>query len=244
MAKSTFGTYARAPNMYERYGDGAFILPSETDLEWETGTQFDVGVMWNGNIVSADSSVSVSAFWRDSKNLIEFDMENPRFGRYRNIAKAEVRGLEFEAALDWERWSLSLSGTWLDGENRTPDEGSVRFNGKTLPNRPKGSASARLSRKIQDASGTNRGVVFAEYQHTGGNYADSSEKVLFDARNVWNVGVKYNLSGTTQLILGVDDVLNDADGWRMRPDGLNGPVRMLWYPVEGRTFYAAMIMEF
>ena len=244
MVKSTFGTYARAPNMYERYGDGAFILPSETDLEWETGTQFDVGVMWNGIIVSADSSVSVSAFWRDSKNLIEFDMENPRFGRYRNIAKAEVRGLEFEAALDWERWSLSLSGTWLDGENRTPDEGSVRFNGKTLPNRPKGSASARLSRKIQDASGTNRGVVFAEYQHTGENYADSSEKVLFDARNVWNVGVKYNLSGTTQLILGVDDVLNDADGWRMRPDGLNGPVRMLWYPVEGRTFYATMIMEF
>jgi outer membrane cobalamin receptor len=245
MVKSTFGTYARAPSMYERYGDGAFILPSEGDLRWETGTQFDVGVMWNGDIGGADSSVSVSAFWRDSKNLIEFDMENPRFGRYRNIAKAEVKGLEFEAALDWDRWNLSLTGTWLDGENRTPDdEGSVRFGGKTLPNRPEWSSSARLSRKIFDSSGMGRGVVFAEYQHTGENYADSSEKVLFDARNVWNIGVKYDMSDTTQIILGVDDIFNDADGWRMRPDSLNGPVRMLWYPVEGRTFYATVVMEF
>jgi outer membrane cobalamin receptor len=245
MVKSTFGTYARAPNMYDRYGDGAFILPSETNLQWETGTQFDIGAVWNGEIGDAKSSVSASVFWRNSENLIEFDMENPRFGRYRNIAKAEVKGLEFEAAFDCEKWNLSLSGTWLNGENRTPDdEGAVRFNGKALPNRPDWSASARLSRKLSDASGVSRGMVFVEYQHTGENYADSSEKVLFDARNIWNVGVKYNLSDSTQLVLGVDDVFNDADGWRMRPDGLNGPVRMLWYPVEGRAFYATVIMEF
>jgi outer membrane receptor for ferrienterochelin and colicin len=172
-------------------------------------------------------------------------MENPRFGRYRNIAKAEVKGLEFEAALGWKRWSLSLSGTWMEGENRTPnDEGSVRFNGRTLPNRPDWSASARLSRKLFDASGAGEGAAFVEYRHTGENYADSSEKVLFDARNVWNVGVKYDLSDSARLILGVDDVFDDAGRWRMRPDGLNGPVRMLWYPVEGRTFYATLIVEF
>jgi outer membrane cobalamin receptor len=38
MLKSVYGTYARAPNTYERYGDGAFILPSDGDLKWETGT--------------------------------------------------------------------------------------------------------------------------------------------------------------------------------------------------------------
>jgi outer membrane cobalamin receptor len=245
MLKSTFGTYARAPNMYERYGDGAFILPSAADLKWETGTQFDVGAMWNGEILGAQSSLSLSSFWRDSENLIEFDMENPRFGRYRNIAKAQVKGLEFEAGLDWEKWNLSLSGTWMKGENRTPDdEGSVRFYGKTLPNRPEWSASTRLTRKLLDAYGRNRGGVFAEYRYTGENYADSSEKVLFDARNVWNVGVKYDLSETMRLTLGVDDVFDSADGWRMRPDGLNGPVRMLWYPVEGRTFYATLSVEF
>jgi outer membrane cobalamin receptor len=242
MIKSTFGTYARAPNMYERYGDGAFILPSEAGLKWETGTQLDVGVMWNGK---AGSSAAISAFWRESENLIEFDMENPRFGRYRNIAKARVKGLEFETAWDWERWNLSLSGTWMEGENRTPDDkGAVRFYGKTLPNRPAWSASARLSRKLFDASGANKGVLFAEYRYTGENYADSSEKVLFDARGIWNIGIKYDLNDRARLTLGMDDVFNDADGWRMRPDGLNGPVRMLWYPVEGRTFYATLSLEF
>jgi outer membrane receptor for ferrienterochelin and colicin len=67
--------------------------------------------------------------------------------------------------------------------------------------------------------------------------------VLFDARNVWNIGVKYDLSDTTKLTLGVDDLFNDADGWRMRPDGLNGPTRMLWYPVEGRSYYLTLDMK-
>jgi hypothetical protein len=26
--------------------------------------------------------------------------------------------------------------------------------------------------------------------------------------------------------------------------GLNGPTRILWYPVEGRSFYATLDMEF
>ncbi|MDR1649976.1 MAG: TonB-dependent receptor [Synergistaceae bacterium] len=246
MIKSAFGAYSRAPNLYERYGDGAFILPSaDGELEWETGTQFDVGVMWNGEIGGARANAALSVFWRNSENLIEFDMENPRFGRYRNIAEARVKGVEFEAAFDWKRWDFSLSGTWMDGENRTPgDEGAVRFDGKTLPNRPDWSVSARLVRKLFDASGEKRGSVFAEYLYTGANYADSSEKVLFDARSVWNAGVRYDLSGTTQLTLGVNDIFDKADDWRMRPDGLNGPVRMLWYPVEGRTFYATLTMTF
>jgi outer membrane cobalamin receptor len=248
MVKSAYGTYARAPNLYERYGDGAFILPSQGDLEWETGTQFDVGVMWSGTMGSARANVGLSAFMRDSENLIEFNMENPRFGRYQNIAKAEVKGVELETAFDWERWNFSLSGTWTEGENKTPDdEGSVRLDGITLPNRPEWSWASRLTHKFwtggKDGARKN-GAVFIEYRYTGENYADSSAKVLFDARNVWNVGVKWELSGTTRLAFGVDDVFNDADGWRMRPDGLNGPTRMLWHPVEGRTFYMTLDMKF
>jgi outer membrane cobalamin receptor len=238
MLKSTYGTYARAANLYERYGDGAFILPAAGDLAWETGTQFDLGVIWSGKALSADASVSLSGFKRDSENLIEFNIESPRYGRYTNIAEAEVKGVELETTLGWENWSLALSGTWMEGKNMTPyDSGSVRFYGKTLPNRPEWSGTARLTRKFR------KGSAFAEYQYTGENYADSSEKVLFDARNVFNVGLKYSLSPTSQLILGVDDLFNEADGWRMRPDGQNGPTRMLWYPIEGRSFYMTLNME-
>ena len=230
--KSTFGTYARAPNMYERYGDGAFILPAKDDLEWETGKQLDIGAAWQGISGETNLRASLTGFWRESDNLIEFDMESPAYGRYKNIAKARVKGVELEAELESELWKLALSGTWMRGTNETPnDSGSVRYYGKTLPNRPEWSGKARLTRKFA------RGQVFAELQYIGENYADSSEKVLFDARTVCGVGVKYKLSPVSTIIAGVDDIFDQADDWRMRPDGLNGPVRMLWYPVEGRTFY-------
>ncbi|MDR1482199.1 MAG: TonB-dependent receptor [Synergistaceae bacterium] len=243
MLKSAYGTYSRAPNMYELYGDGAFILPAARGLEWESGTQFDVGIIWTGarkREGAMRSSASLSAFWRDSDNLIELDMESPRFSRYRNIARADVRGMELEAAFDWERWDLSLSATWMEGRNKTPgEEGSVRFYGKALPNRPEWSGVARLTRGFVTAGGRG-GSLFVEYQYVGENYADSSEKVLFDARNIWNIGIRYDLSPTTRLVAGVDDVFNDSDGWRMRSDGFNGPSRMLWYPTEGRTYYITL----
>jgi hypothetical protein len=30
----------------------------------------------------------------------------------------------------------------------------------------------------------------------------------------------------------------------LRPNGYNGPSRMLWYPIEGRSFYATLDVEF
>lgn len=238
MLKTAYGTYARAPNMYERFGDGAFILPAADDLDWETGKQFDLGVLWNGTVGSARSHAGVSFFWRDSEDLIEFNIENPRYSRYKNIAKAKVKGVELETGFDWEKWNFTLTGTWMEGTNESPDDaGSVRQYGMKLPNRPEWSGTARLMRKMP------KGSVFMEYQYVGENYADSSEKVLFDERNILNIGVKYELSPTTKLIAGVDDVFDDADDWRMRPDGLDGPTRMLWYPVEGRSYYLTLLME-
>jgi outer membrane cobalamin receptor len=243
--KGAHGTYARAPNLYENYGDGAFIIEPKQgagNLEWETGTQFDFGLLWNGGAPSlggARASASLSAFWRNTDDLIELYMEGPRFARYGNIADSDVRGAELEMVLDWERWGFSLSATWMDGKNRSPAEGSSRYDGKALPNRPEWSGIARLTRKFE------RGSVFVEYQYVGENYADTMETVLFNSRSVFNLGLKYALSPTSQLSLGVGDVFNDADSWRMHPqDGFNGPTRVLWYPIEGRTFYLTLDMKF
>jgi outer membrane cobalamin receptor len=241
MAKAAYGTYARSPNLYERYGDGAFIIPAEDDLKWETGTQFDVGVVWNETakaLGNARANVSLSGFWRETDDLLEFLMANPRYGRYFNVAKSQVKGVELELALDWEKWGLALSGTWMDGVNKTPNiAGSVRGEGKKLPNRPEWSGALRLTRKFD------KGSVFAEFQYVEENYADSNEYVLFDARNLFNVGFKYDLSPTTRLTIGVNDVFNDADQWRMRPNGMNGSTRMLWYPIEGRSYYLTFDIE-
>ena len=107
-----------------------------------------------------------------------------------------------------------------------------------LPNRPKLSGTARVTRAF------NWGSAFAEYQYVGSNYADMAEKQLFDKRDLINLGVKYNFSPTTRLTGGVNDLLGDAEGWTLYPDGYNGPSHMLWYPIEGRSFYATLDMEF
>jgi outer membrane receptor protein involved in Fe transport len=242
MFKSAYGTYSRAPNMYEKYGDGAFVLPpADSQLKWETGTQLDLGVMWNGEaklLRKASVSASLSGFRRETDNLIEFLMLSPRYARYANIARGEVEGAEAEAALDWEKWGLSFSGTWMRAINKTPDDpGAMRYNGMALPNRPKWSASARLTRKFRGWA------AFAEYEHIGKNFADASEKVLYDAISRFNFGVKLELSRTARLTLGINDAFDGAGGLRMRPNGLNGPVNMLWYPLEGRSCYLTLNME-
>jgi outer membrane receptor for ferrienterochelin and colicin len=62
---------------------------------------------------------------------------------------------------------------------------------------------------------------------------------------VFNVGLKYDVTPTARLSIGVDDVFDDADDWRMHPDqGLNGPTRVLWYPVEGRSYYMTLDVKF
>jgi outer membrane receptor for ferrienterochelin and colicin len=72
--------------------------------------------------------------------------------------------------------------------------------------------------------------VFAEYRHTDENYANYSANYLFGARDVWNVGVRWKFSDTTQLTVGIDDVLNDADEWRMYPaSGYSGPTRGVFH---------------
>jgi outer membrane cobalamin receptor len=250
MLKTAFGTYARAPNLYERYGDGAFILPSkksnsgEPELQWETGKQLDASVIWAPPVFrEVSSNVSLSAFWRESENLIEFDMESPVRGVYKNIAEAAVKGAELEASLSWRKWNMTFSGTWMDGENRSPDEGSVRQYGLKLPNRPELSWNARLTREFQ-IPGHGRGSVFAEYRHVGENYVDKSEKVLFAARNIWNIGAKYAFSESTELVVGVNDLTDESDGWRMYPNGRSGATRMLDYPVEGRSYYMTLNMKF
>jgi outer membrane receptor protein involved in Fe transport len=244
MIKSAFGTYSRAPNMYELYGDGAFLLEAKGGLKWETGTQFDVGVIWNDELrfvkfmPGLRGRFSLSGFMRDSDNLIELMMMSKEFARYENIALAEVKGVEFEGSLDWRKWGLSLSATWMEGLNKSSDSGAIRYNGMALPNRPKLSGTLRVSRAF------NWGSAFAEYQYVGSNYADMAETVLFDKRDLINLGVKYNFSPTTRLSVGVNDLFNDAEGWQLRPNGYNGPSRMLWYPIEGRSFYATLDMEF
>ena len=233
MFKGTYGTYSRAPNLYERFGDGATIRPNPK-LKWEDGTQWDIGAHWSGKWGQVASKVGLTWFNRSSNNLIEYIQTNPRFGVYRNIGKADVKGVELEMLLDWENWSLSASGTWMDSENRTP--GSYA-EGKALPNRPEWEGFVRLNRAFKNSS------AFIEAHYTGDNYFDDAQSIHFSNLLVWNIGVRYAIGDALKLSVGINDVLDQNPDATLKATG-NGPDRMAWFPLQGRTLYTTLYWTF
>ncbi|MDR1741290.1 MAG: TonB-dependent receptor [Synergistaceae bacterium] len=230
---ATFGSYSRAPNLYERYGDGATIRPN-AGLKWETGLQWDARAAWHGAVKNADVSLSLTYFGRKTDDLIEFIMTSPRYGIYENIAKASVNGVELEGTAVKGPWKLSLSATWMSALNETPD--SYRED-KRLPNAPLWAWTARVTREFSA-----RLSAFVEWRFVGANYFDQNELVRYDDMSLLNVGVKWT-NGDTDVALGVNDLFNDGPGIGLKTTP-SAPERMNWYPLEGRSFYLTVSRKF
>lgn len=230
LLKMTGGTYNRAPNLYEQYGDGATIRPNP-ELTWEKGTQIDFSAEYKGKIKTADISAAATLFWRDSDNLIEFEMMTPRYGRYVNVGKAEVYGLEFEGVVKMDLWKFFLSATYMKTENKSE---SFR-NGSELPNRPEFEGLFRVDREIR----RDRLSAFAELYYCGRNYFDTAENVEMDSFFTAGLGITYKFDDAVSLTVGVDDLFDDTKDIMLRATSA-GPTRMLWFPQQGRTFYATL----
>jgi vitamin B12 transporter len=234
--KATGGTYNRAPNMYELYGDGAFVL-ANTRLDWETGEQFDLGIEWRGTLFKeVKTRAEITGFYRDSDNMLVFIMSNPRYGRYENYRSARVTGVEFESNFSWRKWDLYAVATWMKARSKSDN---YTYD-KPLPNRPEFEAKVRLSRKVfKDDSGT----IFVEAHHIGKNYYDTIGGVGWDKLTTFGMGLRWNINDRLRLIAGVNDIFDKAPETNLFAVR-NGPTRMLWYPMQGRTFYATLLWEF
>ena len=233
--KASGGTYNRAPNLYERYGDGAFLRPNQ-QLEWEDGTQWDIGADWKGRIESADVTASLTFFGRYSNNLIEYVMTSPRYAQYQNIGEARIYGVEFENTIKWGKWDSHFSATWMDTENTT--ENDYR-NGAPLPNRPEWEGMFRLSRLFLD----DKLSAYIEANYTAKNYYDEAGHIVMDNYFTMGLGMKYLIRDGLKIVIGVDDIFDNGPDLQMVTE-TNGPERMMWYPLQGRSFYASVIWEF
>jgi vitamin B12 transporter len=234
LIKATGGTYNRAPNLYEKYGDGAVIRPN-LDLAWEEGTQWDVGVEYTGKIKSADVYLSAAVYGRHADNLIEFLMMTPRYGRYENIGKADVYGVELEGNVKLNRLNLYGSATYTASENKSDNY----KNGFMLPNRPKYEALFRANYAFPG----DKVDLFTELHYCGDNYFDDAENVQIDDFFTADFGLRWRINENLKLTLGVDDAFNGTKDLKLRAT-VAGPERMLWYPLQGRTFYATLTWTF
>ena len=231
--KGSGGYSHRAPNLYEMYGDGSMIVPN-ADLAWEEGFQWDLGLYWAREGEGWSSRVGLTSFVLDTDNLIEFVMINPRYGVYQNMGKAFISGMELESAFSWDDWSLALSYTWMEGENRSP---GYRY-GQPLPNRPEHALYGRLSRALSPEL-----LAFGEVIHTGENYFDDAGSILYGDCTQWNLGLKWQFRKEATLGLGVRDLLDATSEITFQPIGY-GPERLAWYPLPGRTWYLSLSWRF
>ncbi len=235
-ARITYGSYNRAPNMYELYGDGAFVIPSPL-LEWEEGRQWDAGVTWRGELFKGKSEITLTYFGSHVENLIEYFVVNPRYARYENVGEAHIKGLELEGSIKWDDWEIYGSATWMDAVNKTPGA----FDGMRIPNRPEYEGFLRVARS--NLLKNRRLSAFAEARYIGNNFYDRNQEVKQDDLLTFGVGLRYSIKDDLKLVVGVDDVFDKGPEVLFLAEGY-GPDRTMWYPLQGRTFYASLIWTF
>jgi len=235
-AKVTYGDYNRAPNMYELYGDGAFVIPNPL-LDWEEGTQWDAGVSWKGDILKGKSEITLTYFGSHVDNLIEYFVVNPRYARYENVGKAHIKGLELEGSIKWDDWEVYGSATWMDAVNKTP---GFRY-GMRIPNRPEYEGFLRVARN--NLLKNKRLSAFAEARYIGNNFYDQLQEVKQDDLLTFGVGLRYSIKDDLKLVVGVDDIFDKGPDVLFLAEG-RGPDRVMWYPLQGRTYYASLIWTF
>lgn len=233
--KSSYGHYFRAPNFYEIFGDGVYIVPNEA-LDPEEGDQWDIGFHWSGCAVGAEATFSVTWFDVDTENLIVFVNKGPFQGRYENVDAAHVEGLEVEVGLNWERDSLVLGYTHMDSENLTQDD---QYRGKPLPNRPENVWHVRTQHQFSPVL-----MGYAEADYFGDNYMDQLGEVIWSDYTKVNLGIKWQVRDDAVLSFGVDDVFDNTVG--IYSYGYNTPGAPLTpdYPLEGRTWHISYVWRF
>jgi vitamin B12 transporter len=124
--RASYGEAFRAPSLGELFFPGS----GNPDLKPEDGESYEVGVEHE----RGGWRFGVTGFENDLRNLIDFD-----FTTFRevNVGRTRSRGVEAEAGLRRGIVFASLSGTWLETEDRDT--------GLPLLRRPKKSASLTLT---------------------------------------------------------------------------------------------------
>jgi hypothetical protein len=232
--RSAFEIYGQAtsafrnPTLYERFGDGLFVTPSEF-LRSERAITNAVGVR---GAVKCPAGLVCS--WRSeawltgAKDFILFTQNSSRTLIAVNASSAQIAGIENEVQLNLpERFLLSLRYTYLDAR----DYGSIPYyQDKYLPFRPRHHAVATLTlifgalRSITSAE--YRGAVFRDRYNSYGFYLPA--KVLLDS------GFDYTLhAGATHILnVTVKNITDDRE------------TDFVGYPLPGRYILCKWTAQF
>ncbi|HKK70322.1 MAG TPA: TonB-dependent receptor [Candidatus Krumholzibacteria bacterium] len=220
--KANLGVYRRVPTLLELFGDRG-TTTANPDLRPEEGVNRDVGLVWSRPLEGR--RFALSAFANDAFDLITFVKTSPVTARARNLGRAEIRGLEFEA--DFGRFGpfgFRAAITRLWSEDRTDD---TVAGGKQLPFRPGIEVELQQSLHV--------GHLRADFDlfAMGENYQQTGERLAVPARVIGSIGLRWRLSSDWALHGRVDNV-SDAEVHDFLGDPLPGRQVSLSLQAGGR----------
>lgn len=257
--KSTWGTYNRHPNFYEIFGDGGFIGQNyvfTVDSKggnidnglWETGSQFDFSVNWQGRLANADASTILTWYQRKANNQLV--LWTPRGGGglscYCPTGNTETYGIELAHNMKWRRLNLGLAATWQKSKE-VGDGLGYNYNWASSGSSfvPEWVVSARLDYLFPG----DKLNVFGEYRFNDhevlrGTNNDKGVDVK-DSYSIVDLGVKYKFDKNWRLSAGVNDVFDKGRDVFVSTDFANyGPLTPNYYPLAGRMYYTTLEYSF
>ncbi len=184
--RASRGSAFKAPTFNDLYFPGS----NNPDLLPEHAVADELAL----DFTTADTQVSLAWFNRDVTNLIQWVINKPE-----NVAKADIEGIEFSVAYQWQQWAQSFAYTWLDARDKS--------NNTRLLLRAENSINWRGSFSADAWSA----FITADYQSrtrqpfdwvTGRNFPDAA------AHTLWGVGVSYAVSPALVLRAKVDNLFD------------------------------------
>lgn len=265
--KTTWGTYNRHPNFYEIFGDGANMMPNDNagtffDIAdrgtWESGTQFDFSLNWQGKMLKSDSDIILTWFQRKSKNQMALwaPLVPNAPMTYFPMDEGEVHGVEIGALFKWNRIDLNIAGTWQKAEYSGGKMGNI-FNGmkSTISYTPEWVWNVRLNYLFPG----DKLNVFAEYNYIDKqfvNYSgdnDISTANYLQQLSTLDLGLKYKFDKNWRLTAGVNDIFDAGHDQRLMNYGTVGSSGSTGYthkcstptyPAAGRMYYTTVEYSF
>lgn len=255
--KTSWGTYHRHPNFYELFGDGATIAPNDGAAEffgvagrgtWESGTQYDISLNWQGKLAQADTDTVLTYFHRQAKNQFALwvPMMPNAHSTYFPMDQSRVRGLELTHNMKWRRLDLSLAATWQDawysGSGKTAATGHGLCAKSFISYTPKWVLNMRLDYRFPG----DKLDIFAEYnymdkQFTGNTKDDSSpdkdKTQWMDHLATVDLGAKYKFDRHWKMTAGIKDLFDQGPKIKRHWMGFDTVTN---YPLPGRTWYATL----
>lgn len=258
--RSSVGTYFRLLNMYEIAGDGAGILPAPYENGRNTafprpeyGKQFDFSVDWDGNLLHARNSTTLTFFWRKSDRMLQLVRFGKDYWSYLNDNRGKVHGIEFQSTFNWDKVELDVRATYTKSHlQRKNSAVNYDYSDVWATFQPEWESNVRLTYYP-----TKKWAVFGEMHYTddyftssskdsrGGEYAILSGRPV-SSLTVYNAGVKWKPSDDWQITVGCNDIFNHGPKQKIRSQiaftipGYINPE----FPHQGRTYYATVRYQF